>query len=538
MKDEEKRLYTFPWWKTGIPVALAIACFVIAIASVAWQVKHLGYRLVKLDREASWIVTLRMRLTGDGQNVTVRAMKPVPATARQRVWDLELLGEGFATSDQGDYAVWKQDRMIGRGALAMRFRAQTHPRKYTLPVVLDWDNLESGGLAAYLQPDNLTQAMHPDIRAKAETLRGSSEDVTGFIRELFDYVQNDIVYRTVGGPTDALTAFRLGEASCNGKNRLFVALARSQGIPARLCKGLILEQGETKTESHAWSELNIGGQWIPFCPTGNHFAEIPGNYLEYPKTDDRMFSYTKNIAFVRSFRIGKSAVTAEEAYREDLDNPHHVLSAWGSLGAAEFSLSLLMVILTIPVGVTIVAFARNIVGLLPFGTFLPTLIAVSFRDTGLGWGLCMFSTTIILGVGMNEFLKLFHLLHFPRLAITLTFVVTTILGLAVFANRLGYVHAAKVGMFPLAILTLTIERFSLTVEQESFRPALARLAVSLLVASVCYLAMSNFYVRSAVLVFPQLLLVCVGLNLLVGVYTGMRVTELFRFKMLLQENRP
>jgi hypothetical protein len=39
-----------------------------------------------------------------------------------------------------------------------------------------------------------------------------------------------------------------------------------------------------------------------------------------------------------------------------------------------------------------------------------------------------------------------------------------------------------------------------------------------------------------VLVFPQLLLVCVGLNLLMGVYTGMRVTELFRFKMLLQEN--
>jgi hypothetical protein len=148
----------------------------------------------------------------------------------------------------------------------------------------------------------------------------------------------------------------------------------------------------------------------------------------------------------------------------------------------------------------------------------------------------MFSTTIILGVGMNEFLKLFHLLHFPRLAITLTFVVATILGLAVLANRLGYVHAAKVGMFPLAILTLTIERFSLTVEQESFRPALARLAVSLLVASVCYLAMSSFYVRSAVLVFPQLLLVCVGLNLLMGVYTGMRVTELFRFKMLLQEN--
>ena len=76
--------------------------------------------------------------------------------------------------------------------------------------------------------------------------------------------------------TCSLTALRLGEASCNGKSRLLVALARNAGIPARLIGGLVLRRGSTRT-SHQWAEAWVAGHWLPIDPTNHHFAELPAH---------------------------------------------------------------------------------------------------------------------------------------------------------------------------------------------------------------------------------------------------------------------
>ena len=62
--------------------------------------------------------------------------------------------------------------------------------------------------------------------------------------------------------------------------------------------------------------------------------------------------------------------------------------------------------------------------------------------------------------------------------------------------------------------------------------------MSLACAALCYVVMMDFRVRSATLVFPELLLLCVGVNLLIGIYTGMRWTEYIRFRLLHQSEAP
>ena len=97
--------------------------------------------------------------------------------------------------------------------------------------------------------------------------------------------------RPFKGTTDALTALRLGEASCNGRSRLFVALARRAHVPARLVGGIILENG-TKRVGHQWVEAWVAGRWVPFCPTNGWFAEIPAHYLTLYHGDRAAFSRT------------------------------------------------------------------------------------------------------------------------------------------------------------------------------------------------------------------------------------------------------
>lgn len=57
---------------------------------------------------------------------------------------------------------------------------------------------------------------------------------------------------------------------------------------------------------------------------------------------------------------------------------------------------------------------------------------------------------------------------------------------------------------------------------------------SLLVAIVAYFAMDNSYVRHLTFTFPELLLVLLSIVILIGRYTGYRLSELVRFAPLAQ----
>jgi hypothetical protein len=63
---------------------------------------------------------------------------------------------------------------------------------------------------------------------------------------------------------------------------------------------------------------------------------------------------------------------------------------------------------------------RNVVGIQTFGTFLPVLIAVASRQTGLGWGLVMFFLLIGLVYAARSSVARLNLLHVPQMAILLT----------------------------------------------------------------------------------------------------------------------
>jgi transglutaminase-like putative cysteine protease len=311
-------------WRLYAPLAVCVVCFAIA----GWQITSKyrdGYRLVQIDAEESWRVTLRMDVTAHDKDIAIRAMVPERSTPRQELLSVDFVEPGFERTREGDYWLWQRQDLTGDARILVTMRVRTEARSVDLPGVLEWEDLPSAGLEEYLAPESGIQSEHGDIRAQAELLADSTDDVIEFVHALFAYVDEKIVYRTVGGPTDAVTAYLLGEASCNGKNRLFVALARARGVPARFAKGLILEQGAVKTTSHSWSELFLDGQWVPFCPTGHYFARLPEQYFEFPKKDSRLFRYTKGVRFSHEFGMTKGVRTVDEALRTNLDRTDHPL---------------------------------------------------------------------------------------------------------------------------------------------------------------------------------------------------------------------
>lgn len=86
-----------------------------------------------------------------------------------------------------------------------------------------------------------------------------------------------------------------------------------------------------------------------------------------------------------------------------------------------------------------------------------------------------------------------------------------------------------VTFFPMVIIAWTIERMSILWEEEGGREVLVQGAGSLFVAICAYLLMDTPLAGHLTFNFPELLLVILGLILLMGQYTGYKLSELKRF---------
>jgi hypothetical protein len=102
--------------------------------------------------------------------------------------------------------------------------------------------------------------------------------------------------------------------------------------------------------------------------------------------------------------------------------------------------------------------------------------------------------------------------------------------MSVVSYRLGMTGGVQITLFPMIILAWTIERMSLIWEEEGRRSALVQVGGSLVVAVLAYLFMRMGQIQHWAFYFPELLLVLLAGILMIGRYTGYRISELFRFR--------
>ena len=190
------------------------------------------------------------------------------------------------------------------------------------------------------------------------------------------------------------------------------------------------------------------------------------------------------------------------------------------------------VLLMIPIGALIMVFLRNFIGIDAFGTFMPVLIALAFRETKLFWGVILFTMLVALGLSIRFLLDRLRLLLVPRLSAVLIVVVMLMLIISLASHRLGLETGLSVALFPMVIIAMTIERMSVVWEERGAVDAMRAGLGSLVVAVTAYIFMGLSWLEHLVFTFPELLLVVLALVVLAGRYTGYRLLELRRFGAL------
>lgn len=86
----------------------------------------------------------------------------------------------------------------------------------------------------------------------------------------------------------------------------------------------------------------------------------------------------------------------------------------------------------------------------------------------------------------------------------------------------------------MIITAWTVERLSILWEEEGPREVGIQGLGSLLTAVVSYILMSNTYVADFVFLYPESLLLVLAAILAIGNYNGYRLSDLRRFKSILE----
>ena len=357
------------------------------------------------------------------------------------------------------------------------------------------------------------------------------------LRAIFDYCAAIRPDDSAAAPRDAVGTFKRGAAGSLGVSRLFMALARQIGLPARLVTGLVVAPGGIMDSAEdrdpvSWVEVMVGSAWVPFSPTTGLFAANDGCHIPFYRGEEELVTCSALTTVATRFSSEPTFAVQGRLVDPKEKGRHTLLGAWGTLEAAGIPMDVLRIILMFPLGALVSVLLRNVVGLRTFGFFLPMLVSIAALRTGLAWGIFAFLTVIVLISLLRTILDRLSLLHLPQLAVLLTGVMVRVLGLALVGAASGNVRLTYVTFLPLAVLTITAERLSFMMEEEGLAEVAKVTAMSLLSIVVSYLVMSNWSMQTMMLTFPELILGVVFVDILVGRWVGIQLLEYWRFRRL------
>lgn len=396
-------------------------------------------------------------------------------------------------------------------------------------------NLSGDTRARYLRAEpSIYPKGNPDVEALLRRLEAVAESGEPLLQEIFNYCSRNLKAAPPDTSDSVLGTLRDKAATPLGRARLMVTLCRAAGMPARLVTGFELRH-LPEAKPHTWVEVFRNARWMPFDPLYGYARHMPINFVPARMDGDQIVETPDT--------DGAQAEGLETSFSVTPRGPAaSILESDGRRPSQVFDLTRLPVemhevlsaLLLLPLGALITAFFRNMVGVRTFGTFAPALFAVSFIYADWLTGLAVLVVVLAAGLAGRALVGRLKLLMVPRLSIILTTIILCVVFGVSALDYLALTPSAKAVLLPLVILTILIERFYVTTEEDGPGHAIKLFLGTLFVAAVCYLVLGWKPVGETILVYPEAHLITIALFIAIGRYAGYRLVELWRFRDLMK----
>ncbi|MEQ9546303.1 MAG: inactive transglutaminase family protein [Marinobacter sp.] len=495
--------------RSRIPFFTAIALLIVAGTALAiWRHVELGIPWLTGEQRPVWMVEARIDFNASDEPVLASLNIPEQSPGF-RILSEQAASPGYGFSvvekDGSRRAEWSKRNVTGPQTLYFKTQFipdpnanRDRPRRPPKPVSVFWEEPQATAVR--------------EILMQAEERSSTPESMT---RELIRLMQPD----TKAQNTTLLVA---------GTNHLdlLVRMLNHAGIPARTADGLKLEDARRRQGLTPFLQIYNGDEWLTFDPKSGEQG-LPEDTLLWRQGAASLLDVVGGDDSSVNFSILRQTIPALQlAAMQSEENGLGFLSLY-QLPVEEQSMFRMLLLL--PLGALMVAFMRIVIGIRTSGTFMPVLIAVAFVQTNLLPGLIAFTSVVAIGLLMRGYLSSLNLLLVSRISALIILVIFITAGLSIIGYQMGFNTGMTVTFFPMVIIAWTIERMSILWEEEGAHEVVVQGAGSLFVAVCAFLVMDAPLSRHLTFNFPELHLVVLALILLMGQYTGYKLSELRRF---------
>ena len=479
-----------------------------------WRV--LGYPVVADVEEPVWSVQARVSFSTVQGPALVNLLLP-GSNEGFVLLDESFVSRGYGLSVsevRGQRAArWAKRRTAGRQAL--------YYRTLLFPGSRDSND---GRRPRFPPVPKLEEPYQTALEAVVDDVRQHSANVETFAGEMLKRMNEP-------APDEYLQLLLKSDETRRGRTRIAQDILAGARIPSRFAWGVRLGMDQRSVIPQAWLEVHNGDRWLVFNAMSAEQG-LPENVLIWWRGEEPMVSSDNARDLKVDLSIKQDQVSAMMLAEERAEARDPMIAEYTLSNLPIQTQNVYSILLMLPLGALVMIFLRNVIGVGTFGTFMPVLVALAFRETHLLFGLLLFVLVVGTGLLFRFYLEKLHLLLVPRLAAVLIIVILIMAIVSLVSNRLGIEVGLSIALFPVVIMSMVIERMSIIWEERGAQEAFIEGAGTLLTAALAYLVMENMQLQFLVFTFPELLLVLLAIALLMGRYTGYRLTELVRFRHL------
>ncbi len=499
---------------------LIVGLLVLGLSLFVYKSTVLHYPLTPDAQSDAWLIETHTSFVATGEPVKLSLF--IPKSSQQYlIMDESFISRGFGLTTQlkesNRQATWSI--RYAKGQHGLYYRAVV--RKGSIGDIKDKTKLPE------IKPSGFEGAAMEASKSIISEVRAQSADIDSLVVGLLKKLNRR--------DADSNVALLLGrKPSSLSRAQIATRILSDAGILARVVFGILLDDEVKNATMIHRLEVRDGGTWRSYDVLSGE-SGVPENFLPWWRGVNDLAELSGAEKLKTTISIAKHQEEAISATLSGVQMTNPEVFRFSLFNLPLETQSVYRVILMIPIGAFIVALLRNVIGFRTFGTFMPVLIALAFRETQLFWGITFFVLLVAVGLVVRFYLETLKLLLVPRLASVLIVVVLLMAALSILTHSLGLEPGLSVSLFPMIIMTMTIERMSIMWDEAGPYDAVKQGLSSLGVAAIIYGVISNKQVSHLIFVFPELLLIVLGLTILLGRYTGYRLLEIKRFSVLAKD---
>ncbi|MEJ2115254.1 MAG: UUP1 family membrane protein, partial [Gammaproteobacteria bacterium] len=468
----------------------SIVFIAIGLAIFAHKVFQLGIPITPDATTETWTVQARLAFKGSGKNIKASMSIPNITPGYIKIDEHYISGDfGVNVGVTGDNKTvqWAKRKSLGQQTLYYR---TTLTRSN---VDTNWNEVPE-----YPKAPEFFEPYSTAVNKIIEDVRSQSADTASFTYELISQIRSSDKNENISLVKGLA---RTDEQFADLISKL-LAVAH---IPTRKLWVIGLADAANDVLPKIFIQTYNGEDWLTFNPKTGELG-VPKDHLIWKIGDGPLYTLEGGNSAEIKFSITKSFIELLEVSKLTAKKQGSIFGKFTLFTLPVDSQNTFSLILMVPLGALIVVLMRTFIGVQTFGTFMPILIAIAFRETQLVWGIILFTVIVFIGLLIRLYLERLRLLLVPRLAAILVVVVMLMLLISFTTSQLGLERLLSISLFPMVILAMTIERMSITWEENGAQKALIQGLGSLIVACIGYLVMTNGNLTYLMFAFPEFLL--------------------------------